>query len=162
MRKIAVVMMTLLVVACATIDCPVQNTVYTIYHLKKAGGSADTLKTDTLTIVTRRADDTLTQLNQLHGVTAFSFKLPISYTQPEDVLYFELKDKDGGIWLDTIRIKKDNEPHFESVDCQLAYFHTITEVSTTHHAIDSIVVNNPYVNYDAKKEHFHLYFKAVR
>ena len=153
----------LLMMACTQIDCPVQNTVYTVYNLKKADGTADTLRVDTLTIKTRRADDTDTVLlNRLCGTTASTFNLPISYTQPEDVLFLELADTMGGKWRDTVRIKKDNLPHFESVDCQVAYFHVITTVSTSHHFIDSIVINNSKVTYDATTEHFHLYLKALR
>ena len=48
-----------------------------------------------------------------------------------------------------------------SVDCSAAYFHKITAVSTTHHVIDSIVVNYADVNYDNKQEHFYIYFKKT-
>lgn len=54
--------------------------------------------------------------------------------------------------------QKGNYPHFESVDCGAAYFHKITEVKTTHNYIDSIVINNKEVNYDASKAHFYIYF----
>ena len=151
-----------LATSCTQIDCPVQNTVYTVYNLKKADGTADTLKVDTLWIKTVRSDGTDTTLiNRLCGTSAYTFDLPISYTQPEDVLFIEIADTMGGLWRDTIRIKKDNLPHFESVDCQASYFHLITAVSTSHHAIDSIVINNPNVTYDASTEHFHLYLKSL-
>ena len=65
-------------------------------------------------------------------------------------------------YVDTVRIKKENFAHFESVDCQAAYFHEITSVMTTHNIIDSIVIKNPNVNYDATTAHFNLYFKAQR
>ena len=61
--------------------------------------------------------------------------------------------------LDTVTVTKENHPHFESVDCSPAYFHTITAVSTTHNAIDSVVIKNPDVNYDTSKKHFYIYFK---
>ena len=47
------------------------------------------------------------------------------------------------------------------MDCSAAYFHKITAVSTTHHVIDSIVVNYADVNYDNKQEHFYIYFKKT-
>ncbi len=164
MRKIIVALILVAAMAaCTTIDCPVQNLVYTNYIFKKADGTADTLKTDTLWVITRRADgkDTLL-LNALCGTSATGFSLPISYTQPEDIFYALLKTTEGDSYVDTIRIKKDNFPHFESVDCQAAYFHKITAVSTTHNAIDSLVINNPTVNYDTSKEHYHFYLKAER
>ena len=148
-------------ISCTSIDCPVQNTVSTVYSLKKADGTTDTLGTDTMWIWTQRADgkDTLL-INRLCGTSATGFSLPISYTQPEDVICLAFKDTIGPYRLDTIRIKKENIPHFESVDCQASYFHTITAVSTTHDAIDSIVINNPNVNYDSNTTHFKLYLKA--
>lgn len=149
-------------ISCTSIDCPVQNTVYTAYQLKKADGTTDTLKVDTLWIWTQREDGTDTLLlNRLCGATATDFTLPISYTLPEDVLCLAIADTLGGVWLDTIRIKKDNLPHFESVDCQASYFHKVTAVSSTHHAIDSIAINNSNVNYDASTPHFHLYIKSL-
>ncbi len=149
--------------ACTSIDCPVQNLVYTNYVLKKADGSADTLNTDTLWIISKRANGTDTLLlNALCGSSATKFSLPISYTQPEDIFYAQLVDTAGNSFIDTLRIKKENIPHFESVDCQAAYFHKLTAVSTTHNAIDSLVINHSDVNYDITKEHYHIYFKAER
>lgn len=146
-------------ISCSSIDCPVQNRVYTTYGLLKSDGTTDTLKVDTLSITTKRADDTDTLLlNRAVGIT--NFELNISYTQPEDVFYFTLLDTLGNTYRDTICVQKENYPHFESVDCQAAYFHHLTDVRSTHHAIDSIVINYPTVNYDETHEHFHVYFKA--
>ena len=161
MRKIIGFIFTVMVIgACTSIDCPVQNKVSTIYYLKKANGSTDTLTVDTLTILTKTIDkgDTVTLLNSTTGVTYFD--ISISYTQPEDMLYFILCDTLGNTYRDTVRVEKENYQHFESVDCQPAYFHHLTNVSTTHHIIDSIVISKSTVNYDDKDEHFHIYFKA--
>ena len=48
------------------------------------------------------------------------------------------------------------------MDCQAAYFHTLTNVSTSHHVVDSIVIKYPKVNYDVTHTHFYIYFKADR
>ena len=94
MRKIVVFLIVVTLVACTSIDCPVQNLVYTKYALKKADGSTDTLNTDTLWILTRRANGTDTLLlNGLCGTTATKFNLPISYTQPEDIFITVLKER---------------------------------------------------------------------
>jgi len=164
MRKIIIIIcLVAALAACTTIDCPVQNLIYTNYELKKADGTSDTLNTDTLWIKTQRADGTDTLLlNALCGSSATSFSLPISYTQPEDVFVTLLSDTAGNHYIDTLRIKKDNYPHFESVDCQAAYFHQITAVSTTNQAIDSLVIHHPYVNYDITNVHYYIYFKASR
>ena len=150
-------------ISCTSIDCPVQNLVYTNYALKKADGSTDTLNIDTLWIKTKRADGTDTLLlNALYGSTATKFSLPISYTQPEDVFITLLTDTSGIPDIDTIRIKKENYPHFESVDCQASYFHKVTAVSTTHNAFDSIAIHHSSVNYDTSNDHFYLYVKKNR
>ena len=163
MRKIIVLLvLAATVVACSNIDCPVQNTVLTNYSLLKPDGTPDTLNTDTLWIWTRRANGTDSLLiNRLHG-TNTTFKLQISYTQPEDTLRTLLMKADGTTWADTFYIKKENFPHFESVDCQPAFFHTITDVRSTHHGIDSLIINHRQVNYDANQTHFYLYLKAQR
>jgi len=161
MRKIAMALLAVLLAACTSIDCPVESMVYTIYDLQKPDGTPDTLTVDTMSVWIHRADgsDTIVY-NQLFGPTAYTMSLPISYTQPEDTFYLLTKDTLGHRWRDTIRVKKDNFPHFESVDCQATYFHRITAVFTTRHLIDSLIINNPDVNYDLHNEHFHLRLKA--
>ena len=150
-------------ISCTSIDCPVQNTVESNYSLLKANGTADTLDADTMWLWTRRAatDRRDTMLNALTGTTT-TFSLQISHTLPEDSIWLALVDKEGEAYLDTIVIKKENIPHFESVDCQASYFHTITSVEYTNDIIDSLVVNNPHVNYDYKTTHFKLYLKPRR
>ena len=162
MRKIIVVILAIAALAaCTSIDCPVQSLVTTNYTLKKANGTTDTLNTDTIWVVAQRADRTDTMvLNSQYDICT-GFQLPISYTQPEDVFFLVLGDTTKRRYVDTIRIKKENYPHFESVDCSAAYFHKITAVSTTHHVIDSIVVNYADVNYDNKQEHFYIFFKKT-
>ena len=172
MRKIIVMcLIGMAVAACTSIDCPVNNNVRTYYALMKVDGKPDTLKTDTMWVWTPRIDGTDTVisrqiqgnvvLNCFFGSSASTFDLPISYTQPEDVLIMYVRNAKGEN-QDTVRIKKENMPHFESVDCQASYFHTITDVSATHNIIDSIVINNPNVNYDSNTTHFKLYLKANR
>lgn len=148
----------LLVTACSSIDCPLNSLVYTQYQLLDGAGKADTLK-DTLTISTDRTDGSdSVLLNRSVNTTAFS--LPISYAADHDVFFFEIKDTLTKTSVyDTVTVTKTNEPHFESVDCAPSFFHTITAVSHTGHRIDSIVINNPEVNYDTSKKHFRIYFK---
>lgn len=146
--------------ACTSIDCPVENSVFTKYELRKAGGlSVDTLR-DTLTISTPRmmGNDTVL-INRMVNTT--SFDLPISYSNAEDTLYFEVSGKTRHS-IDTLYIIKDNIPHFESVDCQVSFFHNLKEAKTTNHAIDSVVINKSFVDYDQTKKHIHIYFKSRR
>lgn len=138
--------------ACSTVECPLNNSVYANYKL---AGNVTTMA-DTMTISTRLqsgADSIL--INK--QVNTDSFSLPVSYGQDEDVLYVYT-----GALKDTVRIQKTNRPHFESVDCGINYFHSLTGVSFTRHAIDSIVINQKEVTYDASQKHFYIYFKQYR
>ena len=158
MRRIILAAVTAAVVsACSSIDCPVQNSVYTNYALYKADGGVDTLR-DTLSVLTPTASgrDTLV-FNRGVGLTAFS--LPISYVNPCDTFYFGLKPQgDNTEWIiDRVVVNKTNEPRFESVDCQVAYFHNITWLEFSHNFIFSIVINNPKDDYDTERKHCRIY-----
>jgi hypothetical protein len=85
--------------------------------------------------------------------------MPVGYHYPVDTLYFLFTNK-GYQAVDTVMVEKENYPHFESVDCSPTFFHRLTGVRTTHHAIDSITINNPTVDYDPTAIHFHLYPKS--
>ena len=84
MRKIIpILMMALgLMAACSTLDCPLNNTVYTKYRL---AGNITTL-TDTLTISTNRIEGTDSVLIN-KDVNVDSFILPMSYSLLEDSLF---------------------------------------------------------------------------
>lgn len=139
--------------ACSSIDCPLNNVVYAKYKLK---GDVTKLE-DYLTVTTKRADgnDTIL-LNLLQNTDSFS--LPVSYGQTVDELCMVRTNGDA-IKRDTIWIEKTNEPHFESVDCGVNYFHTITGVRYTNHYLDSVKINNRNVSYDAEKTHIYIYYR---
>ena len=148
----------LILIACSSIDCPVENIVESRYALYKASGVRDTLH-DTLYVFTLRRDGTDTTLLN-RGVDISDFSLDISYTCPEDTLYF-YRHNDADEWAtDTVWVKKNDFPHFESVDCSATFFHEITAVRSTHHGIDSIIINQKDVDFDTTKEHLYLYLKA--
>ena len=155
--------------SCSSIDCPVQNTVSVQYEIRDKVGKALSI-TDSLSVIstrrdgkdillnfTTRVDDQKIILNKLVGESAFS--LPISYSHPEDILYFCFKDSVKTV-VDTVWIKKDDIPHFESVDCSASFFHELTDVRHTHNAIDSLVLVNRSVTYDVQTVHFYLYPKT--
>ena len=143
--------------SCTSIDCPVQTAVRTYYALQKSDQTTDTLK-DILYVVSRvlEGKDTLL-LNQ--AITLTTFSLPIGYANPEDTLCFRFRNGSYAA-TDTVWIKKENIPHFESVDCSATFFHRLTAVRCTHHAIDSIIINSPTVDYDPQTIHFYLYLKS--
>jgi hypothetical protein len=139
------------------------------YEVRDKAGNALPLS-DSLSVVTTRVDgknilldittrenDQKVLLNRLIGKSSFS--LPISYSHPEDILYFCFTDSVKTL-VDTVWIKKDDIPHFESVDCAAAFFHELTGVRHTRHAIDSLVLINTSVTYDVNTIHFYLYPKT--
>ena len=146
----------LLTAACTSIDCPVSNVVATGYSLMKADGTPDSLK-DTMYVLTFLAGDKDTVLFNA-GIGLSTFSLPISYTCPEDTLFFVMRNNDY-LAIDTVLVKKENHPHFESVDCTPTFFHQLTGVRSTHHRIDTIVINHSQVDYESSTEHFHISFK---
>ena len=135
MRRLLYLIGLVVIVSCSSIDCPVNNTVHTRYCFYNTDGDSLVLM-DTLTVTTVKKDgmDTLI-LNRLVGKASFS--LPMSYSHPEDDI-----------------------PHFESVDCKVAYFHQLTGVRYTTHFVDSIVIKNPSVDYDKQTIHFYIYPKV--
>lgn len=146
------------IIGCTSIDCPVQNSVYTKYKALKSDGTPDTLQSMLTVSTTMRNGTDSVLLNRL--TQASEFELPISYTDAEDTLFFEITDNNIPVF-DTVYVAKNNTPHFESVDCNISFFHDITSVRCTNHRIDSIVINKSSVTYDASTEHFHIYFKAL-
>lgn len=161
MRKVVVALLaTLLVCACSSIDCPVQNTVYSVYQLQTADERVDTLR-DTLFVFSRRSDGNDTLLFNA-GIGLTSFALPVGYANPEDTLEFILVNRPNYIVSDTVFIKKENIPHFESVDCSASFFHRLTAVRSSHNSIDTLTINNDFVDYDAQKAHFYIRFKSFR
>ena len=142
-------------VGCSTIDCTLGNTVVAHYALD---GEMKTLG-DPLTITADLGDgnDTVV-LNRASGLATFS--LPMSYQRPADTFYLSIARGDSLVDRDTIVITKTSVPHFESVDCSPTFFHHITDVATTRHAIDSLVLNNPNVSHDVSRPTFKIYFKS--
>lgn len=141
--------------ACTSLDCPLNNTVYTKYKLR----GENSLLADTLTISTVKVtgEDSVL-LNR--AVDVDSFILPMSYSRAADTLYMDFRDNKSGRWMDTVVVEKLNHTHFEDVDCKPSFFHTITSVHTTHNRIDSIVINRKDVTYDYSTPHFYIYFNT--
>lgn len=164
MKRWLVLPVVALMVSCSTIDCPVNSLVQTKYQFLDSAGEELTFL-DTLTVVTTRKDgkDTLIYKSDSiiynKGVGVSTFSLPVSYTHPEDVLVFRFKG-DGWYTADTVWIKKEDRPHFESVDCNPIFFHNLTAVKCTNNLLDSIVINNSSVTNDDQVVHFYIYPKT--
>ena len=154
-RNILAIVLLSMLAACSTMDCPLNSMVRLTFGVYNAAQKPDTL-IDTTTISTpRRAGIDSVLINRLFNDTAF--KLQVSYTNERDTFYFDFKSNKNVERRDTVVIFKTNRMHFESVECAATFFHTINDVSTTTHAIDSIVIYNKEVDYDSSKEHFRIY-----
>ncbi len=158
MKKVKIystILLCALLAACSSITCPLNNMVRARFAFYDANQKVDTLK-DTLIVATPRmtGKDSVI-INRENYVT--DMKLQMSYTNERDTFYMNIIDKDRNRTIDTIVITKTDKMHFESVDCAASFFHTLTGVTYTKHAIDSIVLRNKEVNYDSEKEHFRLY-----
>lgn len=152
MRKLLSFFILFAMVSCTSMDCPLNSTVYIHSVLK---GDVDHLE-DTLTIALQRSAGDTILFNR--GINTTKFDLPMTYTEDVDAWILEMKDDQGTIRRDTIHLTKTNQSHFESVDCPPAFFHTITGITHTKNAIDSIVINNQNVNYDNTQDHLYIYF----
>lgn len=158
MRKIVPFVVSMLVMcACSSIDCPLNNVVTVSWQLMKSSETIDTLH-DTISVITKRKDNMNDTVLLNRAVNVTSFVLPISYNQPEDEVYFILKDTLDNVYTDTVKWSKTDQSHFESVDCAPSFFHTISGVSYTTHAIDSIRINKKTVDYETTVPHFFVYF----
>ena len=158
-KRIPYLLLVVLMTACSSIDCPVDATVTTQCQIKNSDGTEHTLS-DTMTVTSVRSDGKDTILYN-KGIGISKFTLPVSYTHPEDVLVFQFDNSNNNLHItDTLWIKKYDYPHFESVDCNTTYFHTITDVKYTCNYIDSIVINNSSVTYDSQTVHLYLYPKS--
>lgn len=155
--RLALAVLSVIVCACSSIDCPVQTTVQANYGVVDADGNSTTLK-DTLYVWTKRANNSDTLILN-RAIALSSFSLPVSYQRPEDTLIFRTVNTELEETIDTLWLKKEDIPHFESVDCNTHFFHQLTNVRSTHQAIDTVTINNPKVNYDTSKTHLNIRFK---
>lgn len=165
MNKWYAILMVALLVSCSSIDCSVNNLVRTKYQFYSSSGDSLNLL-DTMTVVTMRVDGSDTIIYNADddvvfnkGVGVSSFHLPISYSHPEDVLVFHFDNANLHV-TDTVWIKKEDYPHFESVDCNASFFHKLTDIRYTKNCFDSLVIVNPSVTNDDQVLHVRIYPKV--
>lgn len=163
MRQLSKILMatsaaTLILTACSTALCPLNNTVYGTYgfYANLNGTESSVSIQDTLTIKAAGTDSIL--INRT--ANARNVELPFSFTASEDTLILEFINEAQQLRTDTIWIAKDNLPHYESPECPAAMFHYVTNVRSTHTLIDTVYVVNPNINYNAS-ENFKIYFRTA-
>ena len=155
----------LAVTACSNIDCPLDNVVALNCGLYSAEEKTSLTLRDTLTVYGRGFGRDTVLLNRALGIS--SFLLPVRQGFREDTLLLRLSNLEGQEATDTIFLKHTNEPHFESLDCPPAVFHTLQGVRWTSHAlslmpltVDSVAVVRTTVNYD-DIENLKIYLRAT-
>jgi len=117
-------------------------------------GSAVTVG-DTITITALGPDTILA--NKLINQSGVS--LPASFYGQVDTLQFCFTDANGAVAYDTIWVTKDNLHHWDDPSCAVHIWHTITAIHSTTNLIDTILVNEPEINYDGL-ENIQIYFRT--
>ncbi len=147
--------------ACTEIDCPLENTVMLTMGFYGTDGVAANLP-DTLSVLAAGTDSVL--FNRGIGIDAM--EIPMSYAQDADTLLLQFTDDQGRTATDSVIVNHTNNVHFENMDCPPAVFHVITSVRWTSHetsalpaTVDSVAIEAPNVNYDAK-ENLKVYFRT--
>ena len=79
-----------------------------------------------------------------HITNTSSLQLPMSYTHECDTIVFSYENNA----TDTLYIKHENIPYFISMECGLAMYHKIENVTHPNAFIDSVAITNDYVNFD--------------
>lgn len=146
-------------VGCESVECPLNNTVYTTYgfYVMENDEPTPIRIGDTLTVTAAGTDSVL--INRIYNVS--QIELPMSYYADTDTLALTFTDPDGYQTFDTVWVSKSNHEHYESPACPTAMFHTVNGVRSTHRFIDTVTVVNPNVNYYAS-ENFKIIFYSGR
>lgn len=144
----------LVMTACESADCTLQNKV-ALYGAFYYEGESVMIDKDTLTITAIGTDSVL--LNR--GLKVHKFAVPMSYAGEVDTFVLHVFGQDVDL-RDTLWVRKTNYPHFEAPDCPAFFFHDIKGYGTTNHFIDSIKLTFPIVDF-SQYEHFKIYLRAT-
>ena len=144
--------------SCESIDCTLNNVVTCNYAFYGAEGDAVVIS-DTMTITAEGTDSILFN----RGTNVGTFKLPMSYWQEADTLHFSFRSGTRDFELRmSLCVRKSNRQHFESPDCPTTIFHELESVQYETNAsfIDSVIIVNKAVNFDAK-ENIRIYLHTA-
>ena len=142
--------------SCEVENCPPNALAFAHFTLKDGNGKNLSFAVPVSVIGLMDNGGTLvcdTLINQESGASSFS--LPLSYAdKTRFVLVYSAES------TDTITVEHRNIPYFMNIDCGTMMFYEVTRVSTTRHAIDSIVLTNPNID-NNEKENFKIYYPPV-
>ena len=149
--------------ACTNIDCPLDNVVVMTSGLYDAEDESSLSLQQELTVYSANGEHIL--LNKAQDIS--SFVLPLRHGIGTDTLLFFFSNLDNQEAIDTLFLSYTDNPHFESVDCPAALFHTLTNVGWTSHplaelplTIDSVAIVRSNVNYD-DVENLKIYLRST-
>ncbi len=147
--------------SCDSYNCKLDTTVECVYGFYASARQDDGIFVpgstvsvgDSLTVTILGADTVLVN----KWVNQSSLNLPMSYYGDVDSLEFTFLDTEGAEGRDTVYVSKTNRAHLDDPSCPAHMWHTITHITSTHNLIDTILINNPNVNYETK-ENLQIYF----
>lgn len=148
--------------SCSNIECPLGNLVQVKCGIYDMEGNVLRIN-DSLTV--RACGTEATLLNRSTGLTSFS--VPLAYKAGIDTLLLQFTDENHRIGVDSVFVRHESSPHFESVDCPVVFFHNVNQVnaaydrkSTFPYVIDHVDLSKPIVNYDSD-ENVRIYLRSV-
>lgn len=133
----------LLLASCGGDDCVINNTVAVTMNFYASAGNAVMLNDELTVSVVRRGNDSIV-LNRKSSATGVSVPLGYAHECDTIVLRFGLNNI-----VDSVFLHHTNQPYFISLDCGTAMFHTLTDADCTHNVLQSVIVTQPEINYDA-------------
>lgn len=89
----------------------------------------------------------------------FPFRITSNRTSFFIRYMYRAQGLDNPAFNDTITFTYDSEPYFASEECGAMYRYIVTNVTRTHHLIDSIVVTDSVIT-NVEQERFKIYFKV--
>lgn len=124
----------------------------TLYRMVEDQVANDTL--DSLTVTALGTDSIL--INNQKKV--HTLMLPLRYSADSTVLIFHYAYRSNPSLSDTIYIKQDNTPYFESMDCGYSMRQSIRGIGHSEEELDSIYVSNKQANTDGT-ENLKLFYR---
>jgi len=146
-----VAILSLLLIACDTVDCTLNNAVYCYLSFYNNSGEKVAIS-DTLSISAYGTKKSIYN----RGVKKSDVAIPMSYYNAEDTLTFAVTSNESTMEAEIV-IGKTNTQFFESPDCPVNMFHNITSAYVfSGQFIDSVVVVKPTVNFQ-QDENIRIY-----
>lgn len=149
--------------ACTNIDCPLDNVVVMTGGLYRSEDGTSLTLQDELTVNSAATGEVL--LNKVSEISGF--EIPLRHGAGTDTLLFSFANAEGQAAEDTLFLTYTDSPHFESVDCPAALFHTLKEVRWTSHPLaelpltfEKVEIVRSLVNYD-DIENIKIYLRAT-